>query len=274
MSPDERQRLEVPLATCLDARGELDADLARAISEQIRGARHFTVVTGAGISAESGIPTFRDAQTGLWERYRPEELASPEAFARDPARVWQWYEMRRALVERARPNAGHYAIAALAEQVPYLTLVTQNVDGLHQQAGSRDVIEYHGNIRRTRCSGAGGHLVADWARDDDTCPPRCPECGAALRPDVVWFGERIPRQALIDSTAAAIRAEVLISVGTSAQVYPAALLASVARDHEACVIEVNLERTQLSDSADYVLLGESGKLLPALVKVLAAAAGD
>ncbi|MCA1728763.1 MAG: NAD-dependent protein deacylase, partial [Actinobacteria bacterium] len=156
----------------------------------LRNARGVTVVTGSGISAESGVPTFRDAQTGLWERCDPQELATPEAYQRDPCLVWEWYSWRRQLVEKAAPNPGHEALAELERWVASFTLVTQNVDGLHRRAGSQNVIELHGNIMRSKCSVEG--VVAEPQEDDQGTPPSCPNCGAFLRPDVVWFGEMLP----------------------------------------------------------------------------------
>ena len=229
----------------------------------IRGARHVCVLTGAGISAESGIPTFRDAQQGLWAEYDPLDLATPEGFGRDPELVWRWYESRREAVRRAEPNAGHYALAALAERVPRLTLVTQNVDGLHQRAGSVGVIEYHGNILRDRCV-----LGCTDARRSPTGPeglPRCAACGALLRPDVVWFGEMIPGRAMIAADEAARDCDVFLSIGTSSLVYPAAGLAEVALARGVTVIEVNPNPTDLSPRADIVLRDSSGRALPSLL---------
>src|SRR5512140_2319988 len=170
-------------------------------ARHLAAARHVCVLTGAGISAESGIPTFRDALTGLWERFRPEELATPEAFHRNPRLVWEWYEARRAAVRQAEPNAGHRALAALARRVPTLTLVTQNVDGLHQRAGSHGVLEYHGNILRDRCMVE--QVVAERAPGPAADLPRCAACGGLLRPDVVWFGEAIPPEPMRQADAAA-----------------------------------------------------------------------
>jgi NAD-dependent deacetylase len=224
------------------------------------------VLTGAGISAESGVPTFRDAQTGLWAQYRPEDLATPEAFARDPQRVWQWYEWRRGLVRQAEPNPGHHALAELANRVPRFTLVTQNVDGLHQRAGSRDVVEYHGNLFRDRCSAE--HAVRERATESASGLPECATCGALLRPDVVWFGEAIPGDAARRAEAAASACDVFLSIGTAAAVYPAAGLAAQARRGGATVIEINLEPTGLTDVADIALRGPAGQLLPSLVSAL------
>jgi NAD-dependent deacetylase len=225
------------------------------------------VLTGAGISAESGIPTFRDALTGLWAKFSPEELATPEAFERDPETVWSWYEWRRQLIRQAQPNAGHLALAELARRVPGLTLVTQNVDGLHQRAGSPDVLEYHGNILRDRCSVE--QVVAERSEDARrTSLPRCAACGGLLRPDVVWFGEPIPAGPMTVAAAAAEDCDVFLSVGTSSLVYPAAGLAEVALRRRATVIEINPNETDLSLHSQVVLRGPSGQVLPALLQAM------
>ena len=211
------------------------------------------------------MPTFREAQTGLWAQYDPLELATPEAFARDPELVWRWYQWRRELVAKAAPNAGHKALAELASLVPRLTLVTQNVDGMHQRAGSRDVIEFHGNIFTNRCF-ADGRIV-EAAGDEGV--PSCPDCGAHVRPGVVWFGEAIPEDALRASFAAAGDCDVFLSVGTSALVYPAAGLADIAIAAGATTIEVNPSPTGQSDSYTASLRGNAGVVLPKLVESLA-----
>ena len=220
------------------------------------------VLTGAGISAESGIPTFRDAQTGLWEQYDPLDLATPEAFLRDPELVWRWYRWRRELVASAEPNAGHVALARLAALVPRLTLVTQNVDGLHQRAGSEDVVEFHGNLFEDRCFVEGCVVTAE----EHHVVPKCPGCGAHLRPGVVWFGEAIPEQALAASFAAATDCDVFLSVGTSSLVYPAAGLAEVAKTSGAVAAEINPEPTALTAGTDEWLAGPAGVVLPALLE--------
>ena len=211
------------------------------------------------------MPTFREAQTGLWARYDPLELATPEAFARDPELVWRWYQWRRELVANAAPNAGHQALAELASLVPRLTLVTQNVDGMHQRAGSPDVIEFHGNIFANRCF-ADGRIVE--AEGDDGVPT-CPDCGAHVRPGVVWFGEAIPEDALHAAFAAAADCDVFLSIGTSALVYPAAGLGDVAREAGAVTIEVNPSPTGQSDAYTASLRGNAGDVLPKLVELLA-----
>jgi NAD-dependent deacetylase len=240
-------------------RDAFDPRLVRAL----RDARWVGVLTGAGISAESGIPTFRDAQTGLWARFRPEDLATAEAFRRDPRLVWDWYAWRRGLVSGAAPNAGHRALARLQALVPELTLITQNVDGLHQRAGSADVVELHGNIHRSRCF-VEGTVVAAWPETDER-PPRCPRCRAHLRPDVVWFGEALPPQALARAEAVARGCDVFFSIGTSAAVFPAAQLPVTALAAGATVIEVNKDPTPLSGAASFSLRGPAGTILPALV---------
>jgi NAD-dependent deacetylase len=239
--------------------GGIDPRLLRAL----RVARRVGVLTGAGISAESGIPTFRDAQSGLWARFRPEELATAEAFRRNPQLVWDWYEWRRGLVARAAPNAGHLAIARLQTLVPDLTLVTQNVDGLHQRAGSTDVVELHGNIHRSKCFVED--TVVEARQDTGERPPRCPACGAHLRPDVVWFGETLPPQALARAEAVARECDVFFSIGTSAAVFPAAQLPVTALQSGATVVEVNKDPTPLTRAATFSLLGAAGTILPALL---------
>ena len=236
----------------------------------LRTARFVAVLTGAGVSAESGVPTFRDAQTGLWAQFDPLELATPAAFARNPRRVWDWYAMRRDMVGRVAPNPAHVALAVLERRVPEFLLVTQNVDGLHQRAGSLRVVELHGNITRVRCS-REGTPVARWDDRDPDAPPRCASCGAFLRPDVVWFEEMLPADALRAAEDAANRCDVLLVVGTSAEVYPAAALPMLAQRRSALVVEVNTETTPLSVQADYALRGPAGVVLPALV---AAVRGD
>ena len=165
-------------------------DVPQSLVEALRNAQHVVALTGSGISAESGVPTFRDAQSGLWARYEPTELATPEAFTADPQLVWSWYQWRRELVAAAQPNAGHRALVAIADRVPRFSLLTQNVDGLHQRAGSKDVVEYHGNLFRDFCSARCG--APDRIASTTTVPPPCPACSAPLRRGVVWFGEAIP----------------------------------------------------------------------------------
>lgn len=238
--------------------------LPAALVTIVREARVIAVLTGAGVSAESGVPTFRDAQTGLWAKFDPLELATPSAFARNPKLVWDWYAMRRDMVGRVAPNPGHVALADLEARAPDFLLATQNVDGLHRRAGSRRVVELHGNITRVKCS-RDGTPVERWDAPASGEPPRCSGCGAFLRPDVVWFEEMLPEDALAAASSAAERCDVLLVAGTSAEVYPAAELPSRARRHGAVIVEINPNLTALSAQADYTLRGPAGVVLPALV---------
>jgi NAD-dependent deacetylase len=233
----------------------------------LRTAERVTIMTGAGISAESGVPTFRDAQTGLWAKYDPMELATPNAFRRNPKLVWEWYAWRRELIANTRPNAGHMALAQLEQQIPNLTLITQNIDGLHRAAGSANPIELHGNITRTKCF-EDGRIISRWPETTDV-PPRCPECGGYLRPDVVWFTETLPPDALSQAIHASQNCDLFFSIGTSALVQPAASLAHEARQSGAALVEINLEPTPLTRYADFALHGPAGTILPALLKNLA-----
>ena len=235
------------------------------VLEALGNARHVLVLTGSGVSAESGVPTFREAQTGLWENFDPHQLATPEAFLQDPALVWRWYRWRRELVAKASPNPGHFALATLESLVPELTLVTQNVDGLHQRAGSAAVTEYHGNLFETRCF--SGPCPQSGAEPADEIPT-CPLCGGLLRPGVVWFGEAIPAAAMLTAQQAAEDCDVFLSIGTSSLVWPAAGLGESARNAGATVVEINLDTTPMSSRSHHVLQGKSGELLPELVNCL------
>lgn len=230
--------------------------------EWIREARSVAVLTGAGISAESGVPTFR-GPGGLWRQYRPEDLATPEAFRRDPRLVWEWYDWRRQRIAQARPNAGHEALVRLERSKPRFWLITQNVDGLHERAGSRRVIKLHGDIWLVRCV-ACGREQRDERVPLPELPPRC-ACGGLLRPGVVWFGEALPPGAWEAAEQAVREAEVLLVVGTSAVVYPAAGLIPLAQACGARVIEVNPEETPMSARLDCSLRGPAGVILPALI---------
>lgn len=235
-----------------------------ALIESLRAARHITVLTGAGVSAESGLRTFRDRLTGLWAEYRPEDLSTPEAFRQNPRLVWEWHAGHREAMAAAQPNPGHYALAHMEQQVPQFTLLTQNIDSLHQRAGSKQVIELHGNIARTRCFD-NNHRVDTWPETSEI-PPRCPECGSYLRPDVVWFGEVLPPEALEVATTAAKQCDVFFSIGTSGIVEPAASLAHRALSRGAVVVVIN--RDVINDESRwlYKINGPSGELLPALVQ--------
>jgi NAD-dependent deacetylase len=226
-------------------------------AQLVKSAAKVAVLTGAGVSAESGIPTFR-SDGGYWRQHRLEDLATPQAFARDPKFVWTWYEERRRMIAQAKPNAGHYALVQLEKQKPDFTLITQNVDGLHNLAGSKNVIKLHGDIWTVRCLKCAAERV-DRSQLDDL-PPYC-ECGGMLRPGVVWFGEALPEHALELANAAVRAADVLIVAGTSAQVYPAAGLIPLA----SAVIEINPEETDFSDEVTYSLRGTSAEILPRLL---------
>jgi NAD-dependent deacetylase len=237
-----------------------------AVREWLRNASSIAVLTGAGVSAESGVPTFRGGTPGtpgLWKQYRAEELATPGAFARDPKLVWEWYDWRRSLIAQAKPNPGHYALAAAEAGAAKFTLITQNVDGLHEMAGSRNVLRLHGSIWMLRCF-ACGREREDRRTPLAEIPPRC-ECGGMLRPGVVWFGEAVPAKIWQAAEKAAREADLFLLIGTSAVVDPAAGLATIAKSSGARVVEINIAETGLSDSIDEFLQGPSGELLPQLI---------
>ena len=229
-------------------------------------AKRIAVLTGAGVSAESGVPTFRDAQTGLWAKYTPEELATPRAFQRNPRLVWEWYAWRRTLVGGAKPNPAHLALAQMEKLFPQFDLITQNVDGLHQRAGSTRVVELHGNISRTKCFDEGA-IVSSW-EDTGDVPPKCPNCGGLLRPDVVWFEEPLPEEEIARATAASTACDVFFSIGTSTMVYPAAALPFEALRAGATVVEINPQPTRLTLLAQFNLPDAAGVTLPALMKAI------
>jgi NAD-dependent deacetylase len=237
-------------------------DCAEQVREWLHEAGTVAALTGAGISAESGIPTFRDAN-GLWRQYRAEDLATPEAFFRDPRTVWEWYDWRRSLIAAAQPNPGHRALAAMEGARAGFTLITQNVDGLHHRAGSRRVLKLHGDIWTLRCT-ACRREREDRSPQLDPLPPRC-ACGALERPGVVWFGEALPAEVWEQAEAAARGCDLLLVIGTSALVYPAAGLVHVAQSHGARVVEINTAATPLSDVVDLAWRAPAAKALPALL---------
>lgn len=235
------------------------------VRERIAAARCLAVLTGAGVSAESGVPTFRDAQTGLWARFRPEELATPEAFRARPAFVWDWYLHRRRSLADVKSNAAHEALADWARRHPgRMTLITQNVDGLHQRAGSTGVLALHGDLMRDQWLEPPRDCCDDGELDAGP-PPRCPHCGNLRRPAVVWFGEMLPVDALEAAQRAAQRCQVMLVVGTSGAVHPAAGLAITARRSGAFVVVVNPDQTELDAVADLCLRGSAATLLPRLL---------
>jgi len=238
----------------------------------LTSSRFAIAFTGAGISAESGVPTFRGSD-GLWKRYRPEELATPEAFKRNPNLVWEFYKWRMRKILEARPNPAHYALAELERLGILKAVITQNVDDLHREAGSKNIVELHGNIFRVRCTSCNykdnlkeSGRVNEFVEIKDL--PKCPKCGSLLRPDVVWFGEALPREALDKAFRLAEKADVVIVVGTSGLVYPAAYIPYIVKEHGGKVIEVNVERSGITPIADVFLRGNAGEILPKLTELV------
>ncbi len=247
--------------------GVLMGELERAV-EAVLQAQLIVAATGAGMSKESGVPTFREAQQGLWARYRPEELASPDGFRRDPARVWGWYNYRRQLVQQSEPHAGHRALAHLETLVPRVVIVTQNVDGMHQRAGSRTVLELHGNLSRFKCFDQGHAVELEpplAAVEGSVEPPKCSRCGSPVRPDVVWYGEALPHGTFEEAERLARECDVMLVVGTSGLVYPAAGLPLLARAGGAKLVEVNVAPSELTRAMDIFLPGAAGDVLPQMV---------
>jgi NAD-dependent deacetylase len=240
------------------------ARIPQSLTEALSRSEYLTVLTGAGISAESGVPTFR-GQDGVWRKHNPMQLATPEAFERDPKLVWEWYIYRRGLMQSVRPNPAHLAIVELEQRCPGFLLITQNVDDLHRKAGSVRLVELHGNIFKVRCSVCERKF--DELPDLSTLPPRC-ECGGNLRPDVVWFGEILPRDALERAFEASALCDCMLVVGTSAVVQPAASLPLLAKREGAFVAEINFESTPLTRFVDVSLMGQAGELLPLLLSRL------
>ncbi|MGD9041184.1 MAG: NAD-dependent deacylase [Desulfobacteraceae bacterium] len=234
-----------------------------ALKKILQDAERIAVLTGAGISAESGVPTFRGAD-GLWQKHRATELATPEAFSRNPKLVWEFYNWRRGLISQVTYNAAHKALAELESKVPHLTLLTQNVDGLHLLAGSKNVLEIHGSLWKVRCT-ACQEVTTD--RSSQLAPlPKCQECGALLRPHVVWFGEALDATLLRQAITASRESQVMLVIGTSSLVQPAASLALEAKSAGATLAEINLEKTPHSHFMDFSLLGKAGDLVPELVR--------
>ena len=238
----------------------------------LRKAQRIAVLTGAGISAESGIPTFRDKQTGLWEKFDATELATPVAFSRDPALVWGWYEWRRMQILRAEPNAAHRGLATMAERAPRFSLITQNVDDLHERAGSQNVIHLHGDLARPHCEACRQPYVHPESIPQlpdggiPIEPPRCQACGARVRPGVVWFGENLPQLQWLAALEAVSTCEVFLSLGTSAVVQPAASLIDVANRAGAVSVQINPNPTDTDGTVAFALRGPAGQMLPQLVR--------
>ncbi len=232
----------------------------------LRSSTHVAALTGAGVSQEAGLRTFRDPMDGIWAQHRPEDLATPEAFERNPELVWQFYAARRLKSGEVQPNAGHYALVEIERHLPDFTLITQNVDSLHWRAGSKHVIELHGNITRIICSRGCG-VFTEWEEIPGKSPT-CPTCGSKLRPDVVWFGEVLQKDILETAIEASRRCNVFLSIGTSGLVQPAANLPMLAKKNGAVIVEINVEETPLTPSVDYYFRGKSGEILPELVKAV------
>ena len=239
------------------------------LAARMREASSVTVLTGAGVSAASGVPTFRGAG-GLWRNYRADQLATPEAFRHDPRLVWEWYEWRRELISRCRPNSAHDVIAEWSRRYPRFTLITQNVDGLHEKAGTRNVIRFHGSIWEVSCRAGCAKAPARWLDDRvpfPELPPRCPHCGDVVRPGVVWFGEAIDPEVLRASSDA-VRCDIFLTIGTSALVYPAAGLVQQAQRAGAFTVEINPEATPAASDVDLSLQVPAEKILPRVEAVL------
>jgi NAD-dependent deacetylase len=252
----------------------LDAAIQSATA-LLRSAQRPTVLTGAGVSKESGIPTFRDAMDGLWAKYNPHELASPLAFKRDPKLVWDFYKMRREKMRPAQPNPGHFALGALEQHYAALPIITQNIDDLHERGGSTRVIHLHGLIARNKCSAAcqGEPTLIDittltW--DEAKEPPCCPHCKAFVRPDVVWFGEILPPNALNAAVKAIEITDLMLVIGTSGVVSPAAEMPYVAKERGAKIIEINPHRSEITKLADVWVEAPSGEALPRIIEALEA----
>jgi len=248
----------------------VDQNIFRA-AKAIASSRFLVALTGAGISADSGIPTFRGSD-GLWKRFRAEDLATPEAFARNPRLVWEWYRWRMEIVFRAKPNPAHYALAELEALEVLKCVITQNVDGLHQLAGSRCVVELHGSIRRVRCTSC--NYREELCAPPNQIPPKCPRCGSLLRPDVVWFGEPLPSDAWSRALDLCRRADAILVVGTSGVVMPAASLPYIVKSGGGVVIEVNVEPSALTSIADIFVKGRASEVLPKLVEEVRRSLGE
>ena len=242
-------------------------------AKAIRGAKQLTILTGAGVSKESGVPTFRDALDGLWAKFDPQQLANAMAFMRDPKLVWDFYEYRREIMRPAQPNPGHYALAELQRRYPTTRIITQNVDDLHERAGSTDVIRLHGNIAGNKCfyNCQGDPTPVDVSQiewDKSSGPPPCPHCGRWVRPDVVWFGEFLPPEQLIRAKELLAQTDVMLVVGTSGVVSPSAEMPAMVKQRGAIVIEFNPYESQITPIADLWLEAPSGEALPRVVEAL------
>ncbi len=250
--------------------------LIQQAAETLNAASRIAVLTGAGVSKESGVPTFRDAQTGLWAKYDATQLANAVAYLTNPKLVWDWYTMRREMMSGAKPNPGHHSIAELQRRKPSTRIITQNVDDLHEQAGNTDVIHLHGNIAQNKCFAncQGDPTMIDVSTlewDGESGPPECPYCGKLVRPHVVWFGEILPSGAINTAVQLTLDCDVMLVVGTSGLVTPAAALPGHAKDKGAVIIEVNPDYSMITRIADIKLDGPSGEMLPLVLAAMDAA---
>ncbi len=241
-------------------------EIATQLIDRLRQAERVTVLTGTGVARESGVPTVRETLLGEWGAYDIVDLATQQGFIRNPRLVWEWYAYRRRIIEQCQPSASHYALVDLEQYFEHFLLITQNIDGLHWRAGSRDLVELHGSIMRTRCFECGTYYTS-WT-EDEAIPPICSRDGGYLRPDVVWLGEGHPKHELNRAYRGAAQAQVFLSVGTTAQVQPAASLPLVAKRAGALVVEINPQETALAVLADYWLQGEACEILPELIRQL------
>ena len=238
-------------------------ELVNKLIELIESSNYIIAFTGAGVSAESGVPTFR-GKNGLWEKYDPTKLATPEAFMENPKRVWEWYKWRMEIIAKAKPNPAHIVLAKMEEKGIVKAIITQNVDGLHQRAGAKNVVELHGNIWRVKCVNKECNYRTKLSKPPEQIPPKCPKCGNLLRPDVVWFGEPLPRRAWEHAVSEANQADLVIVVGTSGVVQPAAMIPLIVKHQGGRVVDVNIEETAYKDIADLFIktrAGEAFKLL-------------
>ncbi len=238
--------------------------ISESLITKINNAKEIVFFTGAGISAESGIPTFR-GKDGIWNKLKPEELANFNAFLKNPNLVWEWYQYRRQIIEEKAPNAGHFAIVEFENLFEKVTVVTQNVDNLHNRAGSKKVLELHGNIEKNfciKCKARYDNLTIE----ENKTAPKCKVCGGLVRPDVVWFGEMLPQDVFNNSEKAAMRSDICFVIGTSAVVYPAANIPITAKQYGSTLVEINITQTDLSPYCDYSIIGSSGEVLPLILQ--------
>lgn len=238
--------------------------ISESLITKINNAKEIVFFTGAGISAESGIPTFR-GKDGIWNKLKPEELANFNAFLKNPNLVWEWYQYRRQIIEEKAPNAGHFAIVEFENLFEKVTVVTQNVDNLHNRAGSKKVLELHGNIEKNFCIKCKARYDNLTIVENKTAP-KCKVCGGLVRPDVVWFGEMLPQDVFNNSEKAAMRSDICFVIGTSAVVYPAANIPITAKQYGSTLVEINITQTDLSPYCDYSIIGSSGEVLPLILQ--------